>query len=108
MIKEFNINFTEKVISLIYQKVKDYPWDSIVDLESWDHGTNKEYLKELCNYWVKDFDWDKHELELNKFSNFTTNVDGEDGKIKAIIVTHIHITIFFILFIVVIFLFINF
>ena len=27
MIKEFNINFTEKEISYIYQKVKDYPWD---------------------------------------------------------------------------------
>jgi microsomal epoxide hydrolase len=29
MIKEFNVNFTEKEISLVYQKVKDYPWDSI-------------------------------------------------------------------------------
>ena len=46
MIKEFNVNFTEKEISLVYQKVKDYPWDSMVDLENWDHGTNKNYLKE--------------------------------------------------------------
>ena len=53
MIKEFNINFTEKEISLIYQKVKDYPWDSIAELEAWKHGTNKGYLKELCNYWIK-------------------------------------------------------
>ncbi|MDC0354129.1 epoxide hydrolase 1 [Candidatus Pelagibacter sp.] len=78
MIKEFNINFTKEEISLIYQKVKDYPWDSIANLESWDHGTNKGYLKELCNYWIKDFDWSKHELELNKFSNFTTSVDGQE------------------------------
>jgi microsomal epoxide hydrolase len=67
MIKEFNVNFTEKEISLVYQKVKDYPWDSIVDLENWDHGTNKSYLKELCDYWIKDFDWSKHRLELNNF-----------------------------------------
>ena len=78
MIKEFNVNFTEKEISLVYQKVKDYPWDSMVDLENWDHGTNKNYLKELCDYWIKDFDWSKHQLELNKFSNFTTNVDGQE------------------------------
>jgi microsomal epoxide hydrolase len=78
MIKEFNVNFTEKEISLVYQKVKDYPWDSMVDLENWDHGTNKSYLKELCDYWIKDFDWSKHQLELNKFSNFTTNVDGQE------------------------------
>ena len=78
MIKEFNVNFTEKEISLVYQKVKDYPWDSIVDLENWVHGTNKSYLKELCDYWIKDFDWSKHQLELNKFSNFTTSVDGQE------------------------------
>jgi len=78
MIKEFNVNFTEKEISLVYQKVKDYPWDSIADLENWDHGTNKGYLKELCDYWIKDFNWNKHQLELNKFSNFTTKVDGQE------------------------------
>ncbi|MDC0481566.1 epoxide hydrolase N-terminal domain-containing protein, partial [Candidatus Pelagibacter sp.] len=78
MIKEFNVNFTEKEISLVYQKVKDYPWDSITDLENWDHGTNKGYLKELCDYWIKDFNWNKHQLELNKFSNFTTKVDGQE------------------------------
>ena len=39
MIKEFKVNFTEKEISLIYQKVKDYPWDSIKKfrgLGAWD------------------------------------------------------------------------
>ena len=78
MIKEFNINFTKKEISLIYQKVKEYPWDSIVNLEKWDHGTNKSYLKELCKYWVTDFDWNKQETKLNKFSNFISTVDGSE------------------------------
>ena len=76
MIKEFNVNFTEKEISLIYQKVKDYPWDSVKDLDGWEHGTNKKYLKELCDYWITKFDWSKHELEINKFKNYTTNIDG--------------------------------
>ena len=48
MIEDFNVKFTEKEISLIYQKVRDYPWDSVKDLDGWEHGTNKKYLKELC------------------------------------------------------------
>ena len=52
MIEEFKVNYTEKEISLIYQKVKNYPWDSVKDLDGWEHGTNKKYLKELCNYWT--------------------------------------------------------
>ena len=78
MIKEFNINFTKKEISLIYQKVKEYPWDSIANLEKWDHGTNKSYLKELCKYWITDFDWNKQETKFNKFSNFISTVDGNE------------------------------
>jgi len=76
MITDFNVNFTEKEISPIYQKIKDYPWNSIPDLEGWEHGTNKTYLKELCDYWINEFDWQKHEVEINKFQNFISNVDG--------------------------------
>ena len=78
MIRNVNINFTEKEISSIYQKIKGYPWNSITDLEGWEHGTNKTYLKELCEYWINEFDWQKHEVELNKFQNFISNVDGID------------------------------
>ena len=78
MITDFNVNFTEKEISPIYQKIKDYPWNSIPDLEGWEHGTNKTYLKELCDYWINGFDWQKHEVEINKFQNFVSNVDGID------------------------------
>ena len=78
MIKEFNINFTEKEISSIYQKIKEYPWSSISNLDGWNHGTNKTYLKELCDYWINNFDWRKHEIELNKFSNLKANVDGAE------------------------------
>ena len=78
MITDFNVNFTEKEISPIYQKIKDYPWNSIPDLEGWEHGTNKTYLKELCDYWINEFDWQKHEVEINKFQNFISNVDGTD------------------------------
>ena len=78
MITEINVNLTEKEISPIYQKIKDYPWNSIPDLEGWEHGTNKTYLKELCDYWINGFDWQKHEAEINKFQNFVSNVDGID------------------------------
>ena len=27
------------------------------------------------NHWINNFDWRKHEIELNKFSNFKTNVN---------------------------------
>ena len=78
MIKDFKINVSDDQISNINSKIKNYPWSSIEDMDGWIHGTNKNYLKELCKYWVSDFDWKKHENLINSFSNFKTNVDGID------------------------------
>ena len=78
MIKEFRINVSDEQISNINYKVKNYPWQSIEDMEGWMHGTNKTYLKEICEYWVSKFDWKKHEELINSFSNFKTNVEGVD------------------------------
>ena len=76
MIKEFTINVLEEHIFNINSKIKNYPWSSIEDMNGWTHGTNKKYLRELCEYWVSDFEWKKHEKLINSFSNFKTNVDG--------------------------------
>tara|TARA_B100000989_G_scaffold156742_1_gene117046 strand:+ start:480 stop:704 length:225 start_codon:yes stop_codon:yes gene_type:complete len=67
MIKNFNVKFTEKEISSIYQKVRDYHWDSVKDLDGWEHGTNKKYLKELCSRnfaisWIFDEYWCCHKF----------------------------------------------
>ena len=36
------------------------------------------YMKEISKYWVNEFNWRKHETEINKFSNFTSTVDNID------------------------------
>ena len=48
MIRDYKINVSNEQISNIISKIKDYPWSSIENMEGWTHGTNKEYLKELC------------------------------------------------------------
>ena len=78
MIKEFNINVSSEQIFDIKSKIEKYPWLYIEEKDGWELGTNKNYLKELCKYWVSDFDWKKHERLINSFSNFKTKVDGID------------------------------
>ena len=78
MIKAFKINIPDKELEEIYDKVKNYPWHEMPDNGGWQYGTNLDYMKEISNYWVNDFNWRKHEDEINKFSNFKTNVDNID------------------------------
>ena len=75
MIKPFKLNIPDKALQEIYTKVKNYPWHEMPDDGGWKYGSNLEYMKEISSYWIKDFDWRKHEVEINKFSNFTTAID---------------------------------
>ena len=75
MIKPFKINIPDKTLVEIYTKVKNYPWHEMPDDGGWKYGSNLDYMREISNFWVNDFDWRKHEAEINRFSNFTTIVD---------------------------------
>ena len=78
MVKPFKVDISDQIIKNIYDKVKKYPWHDMPKIDGWEHGTNIDYIKEISNYWVKDFNWRTHESEINKFSNFTTKVDNID------------------------------
>ena len=67
MIKPFKVNISDQVLEDIFAKVKKYPWHEMPDDGGWEYGTNLDYMKEISNYWVSDFDWKKHEDQINKF-----------------------------------------
>ena len=78
MIKKFIVNYSDKELSIIYDKIRNYPWQSMPNVNHWEYGTSHIYLKELCDYWIKDFNWKSHEELINSFSNFKTKVDDID------------------------------
>ncbi|MDA8828637.1 epoxide hydrolase [Candidatus Pelagibacter bacterium] len=75
MINAFKVKISDQELDSIYNKIKKYPWHEMPDDGGWEYGTNLDYLKELSNYWVNNFDWRKSEAQLNRFSNFKSKVD---------------------------------
>jgi len=78
MVKPFKVNISDQIIKDIYDKVKKYPWHEMPNDGGWEYGTNLDYMKEISKYWVSEFDWRKHEKEINKFQNFIAKVDDID------------------------------
>lgn len=74
----FTISIPDDTLEGIQSRVRDYPWHEMPDDGGWDYGTNLDYMKELCDYWVNQYDWRKHEKQLNRFSHFRAMVDGID------------------------------
>ena len=76
MIKKYKISVPKSTLSNIYRKVRNYPWNNIQKMEGWLHGTNHDYLKKISKYWTSKFNWRLQEKKINKFNNFTTNIEG--------------------------------
>lgn len=76
--KPFQVNVSDESLEHIRTRVAGYPWHAMPDLEGWEYGTNLGYMKDLCAYWVDEFDWRKQEGALNRFPQFIAQVDGLD------------------------------
>ena len=59
-------------------RVDEFPWHEMPDDGGWDYGTNLDYMKELCDYWVNKFDWRAQEERINSFNHFKLKVRGID------------------------------
>ena len=77
-VKPFKVRISDEKIDAIRTRVAAFPWHEMPDDGGWDYGTNLDYMKEFCNYWVTEFDWRKQETRINRFSHFTAPVDGVD------------------------------
>ena len=75
-IHPFQFVVPEDDLDNIKYRVANFPWHEMPDDGGWDYGTNLDYLKGLCTYWVDEFDWPAQESRINSFANFTAMVDG--------------------------------
>lgn len=98
ILKTFKIDVCQKDLNFIYKKVSEYPWHEMPSDGGWQFGANIDFMKDLCKYWVKQFDWKRQEDKINLFDNFTAEVDGIEvhfiyergsgSKPKPLIISH--------------------
>ena len=78
MIRPFQIEVPVETLELIRRQVASYAWHEMPDDGGWAYGANLEYMKELCTYWLDEFDWRVQEAAINRFAHFIAPVDGID------------------------------
>ncbi|MEO9875664.1 MAG: epoxide hydrolase family protein [Anderseniella sp.] len=76
--RPFEISVPEDTLAQIRGRVAAFPWHEMPDDGGWEYGSNLDYMKELCTYWVEEFDWRKQETALNRFSHYRAPVAGID------------------------------
>jgi pimeloyl-ACP methyl ester carboxylesterase len=78
MIKPFRINIPQADLDDLTDRLARTRWpDELPDAE-WDYGIPLARVKELAEHWRTAYDWREHEAELNRYPQFTTEIDGQN------------------------------
>jgi len=72
----FKVSVPQPVLDDLKTRLKNTRWPGEAEGSGWNFGTNETYLKELVNYWINQYDWHKHEAELNKYPQYIADVNG--------------------------------
>jgi pimeloyl-ACP methyl ester carboxylesterase len=72
----FRIDIAPDVLSDLQRRLATTRWSAEVEGAGWDYGTSLGYLRDLIEYWQHQYDWRKHEAELNSFAHFRATVAG--------------------------------
>lgn len=74
-IQSFQIDVQRPVLDDLKDRLRRTRWTSAIEGADWEYGTSAEYLKQLCDYWRDEFDWQKQQDHLNTFRHFRAEVD---------------------------------
>lgn len=69
-IERFCLPYSEAAERDLRERLARMRWPDQIQASEWDYGVNREYLKELCEYWQKKFSWRERVETLSKFDHY--------------------------------------
>ena len=77
-ITPFRIAVGDDVLDDLKSRLRKTRWPEAELVDDWSQGAPLKWIKEVCRYWAEDYDWRRREALLNRFAQFTTEIDGLD------------------------------
>ncbi len=76
-IKPFKAHIPDSVLADLRRRLAETKWPDQLPGTTWEYGADISKVRELANYWQKDYDWRAQEAQINRFDQFTTEIDGQ-------------------------------
>lgn len=76
-IKPFTININQEQIDDLHERLEKTIMPSEIKSGGWNYGPTTEHVGSIIKRILNKYDWKKHEAELNKYPQFTTEIDGQ-------------------------------
>ena len=75
-VEPFRIAVPDDVLTDLRARLSATRWPEAECVDDWSQGMPLAYTRELAGYWATDYDWRAREAALNRFDQFTTEIDG--------------------------------
>jgi len=76
MINPFTIVIPQSTLDDLQDRLTRTRWPGADADAGWGYGTSLSYLHDLVDYWQHSYDWRTHEARINRFAQFTADIDG--------------------------------
>ena len=77
-LKQFRIDVPTEVLDDLQTRLAQTRWPEAECVDDWSQGIPLGYTRELAAYWADGYDWRSRQAALNRFDQFTTEIDGLD------------------------------
>jgi pimeloyl-ACP methyl ester carboxylesterase len=74
--ESFSVNWTEAEIDALHKRLTDAVVPAAPEGAGWSLGCDRDFLIRFRDYWVQDYDWRAAVASLNRYPQFTAEIDG--------------------------------
>ena len=76
-IQPFRAHVPDRVLFDLGRRLAQTKWPDQLPGTTWEYGAYIKRVRELADYWQHNYDWRKAEGRINRFEQFTTEIDGQ-------------------------------
>lgn len=76
-LEPFKAHIPDDVLDDLRRRIDQAKWPDQLPDTGWEYGADIRKVRELADYWRTRYDWRAFEARLNRFDQFTTDVDGQ-------------------------------
>jgi epoxide hydrolase len=77
-VEPFRIAVPDNELVELRERLHRTRWPEPECVDDWSQGMPLAYTRELAQYWADGYDWRTREAALNRFDQFTSEIDGLD------------------------------
>jgi microsomal epoxide hydrolase len=77
LIRPFKAHISDSVLEDLHRRLAQIKWPDQLPGTTWEYGADIGKVRQLASYWQQGYDWRTQEARINRFHQFTTQIDGQ-------------------------------